>query len=55
MRKVEAQSVRLDKGACLMGMLAEHSLERGVEQVRRRVRAANGVAALRVDGCKTYW
>ena len=37
MREVEAKLVRTDGGACLANVVAEHVLQRLVQQVRRRV------------------
>ena len=48
-REVEAQAVGRDHRARLLHVLAEHLLQRLVEQVGRRVVGADGVAPLVVD------
>ena len=51
-REVEAQTVGLNQRTGLMHVVAEHRLERGVEQMRRGVAAADGHAALHINGCR---
>ena len=47
-REVKAQPVRLDQGAGLVYMVAQHLTQRCVQQVRCGVRAHDGAAALGV-------
>ncbi len=49
MREVEAQPVVGHERALLAHVVAEHALQRLVEEVRRRVVAAHGVAPRAVD------
>ena len=49
-REVEAQAIGRDERALLRDVLAERRAQRPVQEVRRRVVAADGVAALAVDG-----
>ena len=51
-REVEAQTVGLDQRTGLMHVVAEHRLERGVEKMGGRVAAADGHAALHINGCR---
>ena len=51
-REVEAQTVGLNERTGLMHVIAEHRLERGVEQMRRGVAAADGHAAFHINGCR---
>ena len=48
--EVVAQAVRLDKGACLMGMVAENRAQSIVQQMRCGVGAHDGLAAGGIDG-----
>ena len=48
--KVEAQTIRLHQRAGLMDVVAQHLLQRGIQQVGGGVGAAHGAAALRIDG-----
>ena len=51
MREVKAQAVRLDKGARLMDMVAEHLHQSRLEQMGRAVGAADGAASLLAIAC----
>ena len=49
-RKVVAQAIRLDQRARLMGMITQHDAQRVIKEVRRRVRAHDGLAAVGING-----
>ena len=49
MREVEAQAVRLDERACLVHMVAEDLLQGCIEQVRRRMVAADELTPAMID------
>ena len=51
-RKVVAQAVRLNERARLMGVVAQHDAQRVIKEVRRRVRAHDGLAAVGIDGSR---
>ena len=49
MRQVKAQAIRLHERARLMHVIAQHLAQRGLEQVRGRVRTHDRLAAIGID------